>query len=78
MDDFRIIDWSVLEQMVPYTRQHVLRMEKAGEFPVRVQLGANRVGWNLAEVKAWIQQRMDARPRPKKDETDGGPASPDC
>ena len=71
LNDLRIIGWPVLAQMVPYTRQHVLWMEKAGEFPQRIKLGTKRVGWNLAEVKAWIQARMDARRPPREIETAG-------
>jgi prophage regulatory protein len=31
--------------MVPYTPQHILRLEKEGKFPRRVQVGPNRVAW---------------------------------
>jgi len=33
------------------------RMERAGLFPSRVKLGANSVGWHLAEVEAWMKAR---------------------
>jgi prophage regulatory protein len=35
---------------VPYTRQHLARLEKVGAFPMRRQLGANRVVWLESEV----------------------------
>jgi prophage regulatory protein len=40
---------------------HIRRLEEAGLFPKRVQLGANRVGWVRAEVEAWIDARMGGR-----------------
>lgn len=57
----RIIGWSVLRTMIPYTRQHVLKLEKAGRFPRRVPVGENRVGWLLSEVEAWIDARIAER-----------------
>ena len=59
----RIISWSELKTIVPYSRQHILRLEAAGKFPVRVQVGANRIGWILSEVEGWIRARMAARKR---------------
>ena len=32
-----------LQQLVPYSRNHIRRLEAAGQFPRRVRLGANRV-----------------------------------
>ena len=59
----RIIGWSVLQMMVPYTRQHVLKLEKAGKFPRRLPVGANRIGWLLSEIEAWIGERIADRDR---------------
>ncbi len=36
----------------PYTRQHTTRLEKAGRFPQRVQVGANRVAWLESRVRS--------------------------
>jgi prophage regulatory protein len=33
----------------------IWRKEKAGEFPVRRQLGSRRVGWIASEVDEWIE-----------------------
>ncbi len=35
----------------------IYRLERAGNFPQRVQLGPNAVGWRYAEVADWIQSR---------------------
>jgi prophage regulatory protein len=56
----RIIDWKVLKTMVPYSCQHIQRLEHQGLFPRRRQLGQHRVGWMYDEVVEWIQ----SRPRP--------------
>lgn len=37
------------------------RMEHAGSFPRRVQLGGNSVGWIFSEVNAWLEARKAAR-----------------
>ena len=47
--------------MVPYTRQHILRLEKAGKFPKRLKIGARRVGWLLSEIEAWVGERAALR-----------------
>ena len=48
---------------VCYSPQHIARLEKAGKFPRRVQLGPNRVGWVETEITAWIRDRIDDRDR---------------
>ena len=57
----KIIDWKVLKTLIPYCRQQILRMEKAGKFPLRVQLGPCRVGWVYDEVMEWLRARIEAR-----------------
>ena len=50
----RLLTWPQIAAMVPYTRQHVHRMEAAGRFPKRLQLGPGRVAWKDSEIQAWI------------------------
>jgi len=50
-----------VKEMVLYSPQHIARLEAAGQFPKRVQLGVNRVGWIEEEVLDWLQSRIDAR-----------------
>lgn len=54
----RIITKKELRLIVPYTPQYILRLEKQGKFPRRIQIGARRVGWLLSDVEAWLQSRM--------------------
>jgi prophage regulatory protein len=50
-----------LGDIIPYSQNHVRRLEAAGKFPKRVQIGDNRVGWVRAEVEQWLNDRMGAR-----------------
>ena len=57
----RILSKRQLKELVLYSPQHVARLEKAGLFPKRVQLGPNRVGWVEDEILDWLQQRLEQR-----------------
>lgn len=50
-----------IEAIVPYSMNHIRRLEEAGQFPKRVRVGANRVGWVRAEVEQWLNDRMGER-----------------
>lgn len=52
---------SELATLVPYSMNHIRRLEYAGAFPKRVRLGPNRVGWVRAEVEEWLKSRMSER-----------------
>ena len=46
---------------IPYSGQHIARLEAAGRFPKRIRLGQNRVVWLLSEIEEWINTRIAAR-----------------
>jgi prophage regulatory protein len=46
---------------IPYCFAHIARLEAAGQFPKRVQLGACRVAWVAEEVEDWIEERIAHR-----------------
>jgi len=46
---------------IPYSPQHIARLEAAGRFPRRLQLSQNRVAWLLSEVEAWLDERIAQR-----------------
>ena len=50
---------------IPYSFQHIARLEKAGQFPKRVQLGACRVAWSYQEVCDWVASKVALRDRTK-------------
>ena len=59
----RIVTFKELLRLVPYSRQHILRLEKQGKFPKRVHIGPRRVGWWLSEIMEWLHARAaDTRP----------------
>ena len=60
----RILSKKQLREVVLYSPQHIDRLEKAGKFPNRVQLGPNRVGWIESEVYDWLKQRILDRDKP--------------
>ena len=57
----RILSKRDLKELVLYSLQHVARLEKAGKFPKRVQLGPNRVRWVESEVLDWLTERLELR-----------------
>ncbi len=60
-DKGRIMRLQELTALVPYSPQHIRRLEHAEQFPRRVRLGANRVGWVREEVEGWINARIGGR-----------------
>jgi prophage regulatory protein len=57
----KILSKRQVKELVLYSPQHTARLEKAGLFPKRVQLGPNRVGWVESEVLEWLEQRLAQR-----------------
>ncbi|MFL4468497.1 helix-turn-helix transcriptional regulator [Tateyamaria armeniaca] len=57
----RILSKRQVKELVLYSPQHIGRLEKAGQFPKRVQLGPNRVGWLESEVLDWLNERLAQR-----------------
>jgi prophage regulatory protein len=49
---------------IPYSRQHLERMVRAGEFPVPFKLGNGpkaRNAWDEREIDAWLKARARSR-----------------
>ena len=53
----RIISRKELKLIVPYSPQHILRLEKRGKFPKRIRIGERRVGWRLSDIEEWVAAR---------------------
>jgi prophage regulatory protein len=64
--EMRLLSKRQVKDMVLYSPQHIARLEAAGQFPQRVRLGANRVGWVEDEVLDWLQHRIDRREKPDR------------
>ena len=57
-----VVDYPALKRKgVPFTNQHLLRLEKEGRFPRRVAFGSRRVGWIYREIEAWLEERASHR-----------------
>ena len=49
-----------LQEITGLSPSTITRLENKGQFPARVQLSTKRVGWSLAEVERWVEQRQVA------------------
>jgi predicted DNA-binding transcriptional regulator AlpA len=57
-----LVDFSGLERMgIRYSNAWLLELEKRGEFPKRISVGARKVAWVVAEVKAAIAKAAAER-----------------
>ena len=52
---------SEIVQRIPYSQNHLRRLEAKGSFPKRIRIGANRVAWVRQEIDSWIEARLNAR-----------------
>ncbi|MGK7057864.1 helix-turn-helix transcriptional regulator [Bradyrhizobium sp. 1050_B9_N1_2] len=59
--ELRIIGSAELKKRIPYSNVHIWRLEQSGRFPKRIKIGDHRVGWDLDEVIAWIEDRKAER-----------------
>ncbi len=63
-ETLRLLSKKQVKDLVLYSYAHTARLEAQGLFPKRVKLGTHRgsrVGYPEAEIRAWLQQRMDER-----------------
>ena len=70
-----IIRRAELQRVVPFSMVHIWRLEQKGEFPKRIQLGPNSVGWYADEVAAWCESRIRAGGRAPKRKDAGDAAA---
>ena len=66
MDDqingaLELLDGKERKKIVPFSDNHLRRLEAAGEFPARLRIGKNRVAWLRHEVEAWLKTKAAAR-----------------
>ena len=52
-----------VRELVLYSYAHMARLEAAGKFPKRVQLGPCRVGYVEKEIQEWMKARVAERDR---------------
>ena len=57
----RLLRMKQVENKTGSCGTHIRRMEKAGQFPARVEISERAYGYVEEEVDAWIEERMAAR-----------------
>lgn len=57
----RVIRKPELMAMIGLSDATIWRLERAGKFPGRIQLGGNSVAWLESEVLDWLKSKADAR-----------------
>ena len=59
----KLIDFKSLgpSKGINYSRDHLRRKWKAGEFPKPVTVSDHRIAWIEAEVDAWLAAKAQAR-----------------
>jgi len=55
----RLLTISQVCDRIPYSRVHIYRLMRRGEFPGRIRVGPNRVGWREADVERWIIEKIN-------------------
>ena len=63
----RLVTFKQLRSLfgIPFTPQHILRLQKAGRFPLRRKQG-NCNFWLYAEVEEWVAKLEVAQPGPSE------------
>jgi len=57
----RLIRKPELMSMIGLSDATIWRMERAGKFPRRVQIGGNSVGWLQSEINEWLERKAAER-----------------
>ncbi|MDH0425347.1 AlpA family transcriptional regulator [Stutzerimonas stutzeri] len=57
----RILRRAEVEARTGIKRAHIYNLMKEGKFPKATRLGIRAVGWDSAEIDAWIAQRLEER-----------------
>ena len=61
----RLLTMEQICEFTTYTPQHIYRLERSGQFPVRLRMGGNRVAWLQTEFEVWFANRPRGRPSNK-------------
>ena len=57
MDNDKVLRRKQVLELIGLSSSTQWRMEKAGQFPVRIKLGKGSVGWHFTEVEEWLRSR---------------------
>ncbi len=53
--DFKLLTQKQVVDLVGLSRTTIWRLERAGQFPRRLQVSTKAVRWNQAEIVDWIE-----------------------
>lgn len=57
----RVLKKPEVQQKIQASDTTLWRWEKAGNFPTRIRLGGNSVGWIESEIDEWLEKKMAER-----------------
>ena len=57
MQSMRILRKPEVEKKTGLSGVTIWRKERRGDFPHRIRISDNAVGWNEAEIDAWLESR---------------------
>lgn len=60
-DDLGFLTVREVCKLLGFSRQAIWEMERRGEFPAKVQLGARKVGFARMEINDWCKRRIAER-----------------
>ncbi len=58
--DDRLLTIDEVVARIPFSRVHIYRLMKRGEFPQRVRVCERRVAWRESEIREYIESRPRA------------------
>jgi prophage regulatory protein len=64
MANRRIGRLPAVKALLQISRPTIDRLEAAGDFPKRIQLGRGAVGWDLDEIRRWLERRPRGAKQP--------------
>jgi len=59
----KILSAKEVVKKIGLSRTTIWRLERNGEFPLRIALSTNRVGWKENEIIAWLESRSTVEKR---------------
>ena len=59
--EHRILRLPQVIEKTGFKRSHIYNLMRAGKFPLALRLGVRAVGWDSAEVDAWVAERLAER-----------------
>ncbi|MBK8451768.1 MAG: AlpA family phage regulatory protein [Thiofilum sp.] len=56
----KALDFKAVKEKTSLSRSHVWKLEQAGQFPKRFNIGARGVRWIESEIDEWLSNRAQA------------------